>query len=109
MGYNTVAFMINDLFSSLQNSPKAAVWGLTHPPAHLDDKAHDIWLHTINEVARENNEPAVHCQSLEAVTFHADFIQYFMAGMNSFTALKVLEYGKTKDGKRTVTLELPED
>lgn len=109
MGYNTVVLALNDFMHQLINSPHAVTWGICHPPSWDDEAYRKMWRKHIDDVADEHNEPRVHIQALEVfTTFHADDMHFFLAGGNRLINLKFLKYGKTKDGKKTVTLELPE-
>lgn len=106
MGYNTIAFLINDVIDSLNKSPKTAIWALTHPLMGEHQREH--WLEEIDFHAKEFGEPFLHPQALEILpTFHADNTLYLRAGQNCIEELKFIKFGKTKDGKKTVTLELP--
>lgn len=61
-----------------------------------------------SEEAIKHGEPALPPAALQVLpTFHADFKKFFFAGGNTIQDLKPLKYGKTKDGKKTITLELP--
>lgn len=65
--------------------------------------------HLRSSLPQSTGEPRVHDQALEVLpTFHADQHKIFMAGGNCIVELQALRYGKTKEGKRTITLELPE-
>lgn len=98
--------MLNDLSHELEKSPKAATFMLTHPPMSEDDKKHI--RPQVDHVADKNGEPRIHSQALEIVpTFHADFGKFLYAGGNCIAELKFMRFGKTKDGTKTVTLELP--
>ena len=104
MGYNTVAFLLNDLMHELERSPKAALFALTHPP-YGDGKG---WREQVDLVAAEAGEPRLHSQALEILpTFHADWTQFLVAGGNCIERLNLVDFGETADGKKTVTLELP--
>lgn len=107
MGFNTVAFLLNDFMHSLEKSPHTVTNMLVHPPmGEHDRKYHEAMAaHTANT----KGEPGVDPQALLVLpTFHADQTQYFMAGGNCINSLKFVRFSKTKDGKKTVTLELPE-
>ena len=107
MGFNTVAFLLNDFMYTLEKSPHTVTDMLVHPPMSEGDRQ---WLAEMaTETARTKGEPTVDPQALLVLpTFHADHTQYYMAGGNCINNLQVLRFGKTKDGKKTVTLELPE-
>lgn len=108
MGFNTVAFLLNDLSSELERCPKQVIASLKNPPMGKDDKSrYRKWMRSI---AKENNEPLLPDQALEVLpTFHADNIQYLLAGGNCIETLDVLRYGKDKKtGRKTVTLIVPE-
>jgi hypothetical protein len=97
--------MLNDHMHELEKSPHGVTHLLTHPPMSKDDK----WLiEHANKVALEHNERILPMRALEVLpTFHADYHKFLFAGGNCIEDLKPLKYGKTKDGKKTVTLELP--
>lgn len=105
MGCNTVVFLLNDLMGSLEKSPKTVLFALTHPP-NGDARG---WREQVNLAADMAGEPRLHPQALEVLpTFHADYTQFLAAGGNCIVPLAPLRYGKTRDGKRTVTLQLPD-
>lgn len=112
MGYNTVVFLLNDFMHELEKSPKAVTYGLCHPPheaGEAKEEGQRRWRDVVRSVAVKNGEPVPHSQALEVLpTFHADFTQWLAAGGNCLTPLTFMRYGTTKDGKLTVTLELPE-
>ncbi len=109
MGYNTVAFLLNDLMGSLEHSPKAVLFALTHPPMGSDKLSAESWRKQVDAVAVEAGEPRLHSQALEVLpTFHADWTQYLKVGGNCVQPMtEIVRYGKTKDGRRTITLVLP--
>lgn len=109
MGFNTVVFLLNDMMLDLERSPKAAIWGLTHPPMSDTERELSLWRQQVNFIARENGEPGFSHQALEVLpSFHASYVSYFRAGENCIAELKILRTGKTKEGKKTITLELPD-
>lgn len=113
MGYNTIAFLLNDMFHVAEKSPKTLLFALLHPPMSRGsekDVYHDSdWRKSIDHYADSVGERRLHSQILEAYTFHADSTQYVRAGQNGLDYMKVLKYGKDrKTGKHTVTLEMPE-
>lgn len=117
MGWNTVAFVLNDQCHLLEKSPKTVAWMLAHPPSTSDvepdgDPRKDgkgIWWKQVDSVADHAGEPRVNPQTFRLLpTFHADFYQWLAAGWNGIAPLKFVRFGSTKDGKITVTLELPE-
>ena len=113
MGYNTIAFLLNDCMHEIRNSPHAVTHILTHPPHHVegngDDKEREILLRHANEIAAEHGEPPLTRGGLHMLrTFHADEWQWLVAGWNSVENMKFMRFGTTKDGRLTVTLELPE-
>lgn len=109
MGFNTVAFLLNDYMYYLKESPKTVAWMLAHPPLGKRELQDGSWREMVRSVAKENSETAPHDQVLEILpTFHADHTTFLRAGGNCISELKVLKYSKTKDGKATVTLELPD-
>lgn len=114
MGFNTVAFLLNDFMDYLERSPKTVVWALTHPPYNDDPNTYVNWQNDLNEIAEHYEEPKLHLQALKVLgTFHADHTQYFRAGGNSIQKLKVLRHRtetdkKTGKKRNTITLELPD-
>lgn len=107
MGFNTVAFLLNDFMHTLKDSPKSVLFKLAHPPMSEDDKG--SLNKQVDSVARESGERPPHSQALEVLpTFHADEQRFFVAGGNCIKELKCVRLGTTKDGKKTVTLELPD-
>lgn len=108
MGWNTVFFGLNDLASEYRKSPNAFAEILSNAFGLASSHAED-YRGSVAHVARENGEPIPSDQALRSIAcFHADNILFFQAGRNSMKCLNVLKYGKTKDGKKTVTLELPD-
>ncbi len=110
MGYNTIAFLLNDLSHELEkSSPKTAAYALAHPPFPSDIES-GRWRKLINAVADKNNEPRPHSQALQVLpTFHASERKFLMAGGNCINELKLVGYRKSrKTGKLNVTLELPD-
>lgn len=110
MGYNTVAFVLNDFLDELKRAPHATVAALLYPPYGVEnERERQRWRELVRAVAEEHGEPVPHFQAIHTFpTFHADNQRWFHAGGNWMEELKFLRYGKTKDGKLTVTLELPE-
>lgn len=108
MGFNTVAFLLNDMMDSLEKNPKTTVYALTHPKWGNDEEKQD-WRRAVDRYADSVGEPGLHTQALELMpTWHADGHKWFFAGGNMIREMKFLKYGSTKEGKLTVTLELPE-
>lgn len=113
MGFNTVAFLLNDVMDSVSKCPHQAAYILTNPPMGMRDKQGE-WernnlRRTLMKIAQEHNEPMIHPQALEMMpTFHADDTTYFRAGGNTIDRLEFHKYGKLKDGRKTITLILPD-
>lgn len=108
MGYNTVAFILNDLSDCLERSPKTVAWMLAHPPTGCSRLEKSSLRHQAISVAQDNNEPMPHGQALEVLTsFHADCTQYYRAGQNCISELQFVQYLDIK-GKKCVVLELPD-
>lgn len=106
MGFNTVAFLLNDFMHDLEKSPKTVTWLLSHPPMSEYDKQR---MRQYEHEYVAEGEQRVHGQALEIMpTFHADEQKFFVAGGNCITELKVRRLGVSKDGTKTVTLELPD-
>jgi hypothetical protein len=100
MGYNTVAFLLNDFMGTLKDSPNTIVKILSHPRMSKQDRIVDWTV---------EGERPVHSQALEVLpTFHADEQKFFVAGGNCITELTAIKLGVSKEGKKTVTLELPD-
>ncbi len=109
MGFNTIAFLLNDMMGYLEKSPKTVVYALTHPKMSLDDER-QFWRRSVDSYAESVGEEPLHHQALEILpTWHADGHKWFFAGGNMIQEMKFLRYGSTKDGKLTVTLELTPD
>lgn len=109
MGFNTVAFVLNDHMHELVKSPHTVSWALCHPPMSDHPSDMESWKQQIMSVARDHDERMVHLsQDLVVLpTFHADNRKFFVAGRNDITELSVVRFNKNK-GKKTVTLELPD-
>jgi hypothetical protein len=107
MGFNTVAFLLNDFMHELEKSPRTVAFALAHPPQHgAAAQAH--WRTMVESVAADYGEPVPHSQALEMLpTWHADGHKFIVAGGNCVDELKVDRFYKSKDGRRLVTLELP--
>lgn len=110
MGYNTVAFLLNDLMDTLRKSPNAVVYGLSCPPHTNREEDRARWQAMINRVADEHGEPHIHGQALEVLgTFHADETKFFMAGGNCIHEFdyKDVTIKKIK-GEKYALLKLPQ-
>jgi hypothetical protein len=109
MGYNTIAFLLNDHLHSLEKSPKSVAAILRNPPHAQDDELEKSMLQKHRtQMSDMYDEPYVHDQALEMLpTFHADNMKIFIAGGNQISELQVLRIGKTKDGTPTITVEAP--
>ena len=104
MGFNTVVFLLNDFMHTLKDSPKSLAYLLGHPPMSEREKNHDYEHKYVSD-----GEKPIHGQAVEVLpTFHADEQKFFLAGGNCIRELKLVRLGVTKEGKKTVTLELPE-
>lgn len=107
MGFNTVAFFLNDVMHILAKSPKTLTWALTHPP-HGGEIDRRSWKQQVYSIAVEAGEPPITEGMLDVLpTFHADARKWLVAGNNQIEELKFVRYSKTGDGKKTVVLELP--
>lgn len=108
MGFNTVAFILNDFSHELPESPEYVAFKLAHPPMCKEDAVHVE--HQAMSVAREAGEKIPHHQALDVLpTFHADMRKFFTAGGNCISELKFVKTTvNRKTGKRCVVLELPE-
>ncbi len=108
MGFNTVAFLLNDYKHLLEQSPKTVAYALMHPPLGKDREAFENWRSDIRAVAQQHNEPMLHHQALEVLpSFHASNRQWLTAGKNSIDELTFVRFSKNNAGKKLVTLELP--
>lgn len=107
MGFNTVAFLLNDFMHCIEKSPLTVSWALSHPP--YSKQSINSWRDQVDRYADECGEPSLHSQALEVLpTFHADGHKWLFAGGNTIAELKFVRFGKDKDGGRTVTLKLPD-
>lgn len=119
MGFNTVAFYLNDMSHLIDESPRTAAWLLSHPPhSNIErwcneryykesTKEFQAFEHYRRSLAKEYNEPVLHSQALEVLpTFHADQTVFLKAGGNCIEYLPFVKYTTVK-GKKCVVLELP--
>lgn len=108
MGWNTVAFVLNDLSHLIEKSPRTAAHMLSHPPLSYGREEAE-YAKMYGEIARNNyHEEPVQGQALKMLpTFHADTTQYFLAGHNDIYNLKFVKFHTLK-GRKCVLLELPE-
>jgi len=100
MGYNTLAFILNDFTDDLKRAPLTVTWMLTNPTG----------LETVDTVAmaRHLGELPLNTQALRVLPpFHSSTMNFFVAGGNSIEQLKVARFGKS-DGRKTITLFLPD-
>lgn len=108
MGNQTVAFLLNDLASTLEKSPKTVAYALANPPAGDDAQALRWWRLCLDQVAEENGEPRLHSQALEVLpSFHADDCRVFLFGHNTVVPLRVVSTTVDTDGRRLFTFEMP--
>jgi hypothetical protein len=107
MGFNTVAFILNDFAHELADNPHATAFMVGHP--YLGSREEHV-RKQVESVAAEHGEKVPHSQALEMLpSFHASYRKFFTAGGNCITELKVLRTQKDrKTGKRVVVLELPD-
>jgi len=109
MGYNTLVFINNDNMGEIKEAPQSIRDLIVSPPMGPSSKVHQESAEYRGEIADHNKEPILWPDALEVLpTFHADETKFYRAGQNCIAELKVLKYGKTKEGKKTVTLELPD-
>lgn len=110
MGYNTVAFLLNDLMHTLEKSPKTVAWAISHPPHSERELTEGHWRKQVDSVSRDAGEPLLHHQALELLpTFHADWKKFLFAGRNCIHELKFIKFSKDrKTGKKTIVLEMPD-
>lgn len=108
MGFNTVAFILNDFAHQLEECPEYTAFRVAHPPMSEQDDVHVE--EQARSVAIEHNERIPNGQALQMLpTFHADFRKFFTAGGNCISELKFVRTQidrKTK--RRVVVLELPD-
>jgi len=108
VGFNTVAFLLNDYSHELEKSPKSVIWALGHPPLSGVEDDLNMKRREVATFAWAINEPIPHPQMIEVLpTFHADFTQYYKAGGNCIDKLEVVKFHKIK-GKKCVVLQLPD-
>jgi hypothetical protein len=105
MGYNTVAFLLNDMMGDIAAAPKTLAYALSHP--HLFSDQPDYASRALQRVAEGAGE-RWNPQALTVMpTWHADAFKFFVAGRNTIAELKWLRGGRS-EFSRQVTLELPE-
>ena len=105
MGFNTVAFLLNDHMRSIEESPQTVSYLLSHPQIWENKQYLNIEK---RNCARDFDEPTLHSQALEVLpTFHANYTYWYQAGGNCIDSLKFVKRITIK-GKRCVVLELPE-
>lgn len=107
MGFNTVAFLLNDFFHCVEEAPKGVAWLLTHPPMGRHDEGR---LQVARDVSSLYGEKPIHPQAVEVLpTFHADDRRFFTAGGNCISELRLLRVRKDrKTGRKVAVLELPD-
>jgi hypothetical protein len=109
MGFNTVVFICNDNLGQISKAPQSVKDLLVSPPMGESSKKRMESPEYRRQVAERFDEPILFSDALEVLpTFHADETKFLRAGQNCIVELKFVKYGKTKEGKRTVTLELPD-
>lgn len=110
MGYNTVAFVLNDFSSDIIRSPNTIAFKLANPPFSKDDETRRDLINTVKNIAQEFKEPVPHSQALCVMpTFHSSEKNFYVAGGNHIEHLEVKSFGKDqKTGRKTVTLLLPD-
>jgi hypothetical protein len=105
MGNNSVFFGLNDYAGDYARSPKTFGYILEHAYTLCRDE-NRAWSE-VNTMANYYGEPLISQQALRAIDcFHSNERRYYQAGGNIMTHLEVLRTGKTKDGRKTVTLLL---
>jgi hypothetical protein len=105
MGFNTVAFVLNDLSDQLVKSPKTVCHMLSHPPLSLSEESYYDKMYA--EIAHSVGETSIG-QALRVMpSFHSKDPEYYLAGGNCISNLKVMKF-HTYKGRKCVMLELPE-
>lgn len=107
MGFNTVAFILNDLAHELRKSPHTTSFIVGCPYEGTESSYH---RRQVESEARENGESVPHTQAIKVFpSFHADGRKFYMAGRNSMSELKIVRTQMDRSiGRRVVVLELPE-
>ena len=83
MGFNTVAFVLNDFAYSLEESPKSTSYLLNHAPF----RSPDMMKH-LRTLSKHCDERELHPQALEIVTtFHSDQTKVIAFGGNCYTEM----------------------
>jgi hypothetical protein len=104
MGYNTVAFALNDMMDTLLKAPKTTAHILCYGGQYEGRAIDQDWR---RGVAKSNNEEPLMSQALRVESFHADETRYYRAGQNSMRRMEIVGY-RTVKGKRVVMLALPD-
>jgi len=105
MGFNRVAFVLNDMAHEIAKSPRTAAALLATDYSQRDTQTD--WKLRL-ELSRGFGEPNLHGQALEILpSFHADFIKYYRAGGNCIAELPVHKTYR-RNGKKYIVLEAPE-
>jgi len=105
MGFNKVAFLLNDFSHEIIEKPNQVIGKLTEHYSTLTPKQEmAVNLHR----AVEAGEELLHSQALQVFpSFHANNTKFYMAGGNCCNELEIKNYSKSK-GRKTVTLILPD-
>jgi len=107
MGYQTVIMILNDFAHEIIKSPKTFTYMCCNAPLSYREADRNQSLYW--EAAKNNNESFSGLHQVEVLpTFHADDRKFLMAVGNSISELNVVKYSKSKEGKKLVTLELPD-
>ena len=105
MGFNTVAFILNDFVHELADNPHTTAYMVGNP---YNGSEEPYMQKQAASVAVANGERVPHSQALRVLpSFHASGRKFFMAGGNCIVECEVIRYRK-RNGKKTVTLELPD-
>ena len=108
MGFNTVAFVLNDFSHDIEKSPKTAAYYLRNGYNLSYYERHGKRHELESFLAKKYNEPTLHPQALKVFdSFHADGTKYYRAGGNCCVELPVHKIYKNK-GKKYIVLEAPE-
>ncbi len=107
MGFNTIAFLLNDMMGQVERSPHAAIYAITHPMMDRGDDG-GWWRHAVSLEADRHGERMFGSQALQVLpTWHANEFKIFLAGGNQIAELEWVQGGRSP-GSNMAKVRLPE-
>lgn len=102
MGFNRVAFILNDFSQSIKDSPNTVVDALTFPYDSDSREGREcLWD------SRSEHGERLHSQAIRVFpAFHADQTKFYMAGGNQCKELKYIIV--EENGEKFAKIKLPE-